>query len=215
MPSADPTIGGNNSNTKKYLDYSGLSRVKDKIVSLLGGKQDTLVSGTNIKTINNNSILGNGNVSVGTITGIKMNGSSKGTSGVVDLGTVITAHQSISGKQDKPTTLWSGSSTSGNLTLSSSASNYSYIDIQYRNRTNIYNTVRLYDPNGKAVNLTTGNGEGSAGFYIYNTTELSFNGTTVTRANNKYIALHDNNAPEVKTDTSYYTLTITKIVGYK
>lgn len=36
----------------------------------------------------------------GTITGIKMNGSSKGTSGVVDLGTVIT---DISGKQDKIT----------------------------------------------------------------------------------------------------------------
>lgn len=34
---------------------------------------------------------------VGTITGIKMNGASKGTSGVVDLGTVIT---DISGKQD-------------------------------------------------------------------------------------------------------------------
>lgn len=31
----------------------------------------------------------------GTITGIKMNGSSKGTSGVVDLGTVLTTHQAI------------------------------------------------------------------------------------------------------------------------
>lgn len=39
----------------------------------------------------------------GTITGIKMNGASKGASGVVDLGTVITAHQDISGKQDKST----------------------------------------------------------------------------------------------------------------
>ena len=39
----------------------------------------------------------------GTITGITMNGASKGTSGVVDLGTVITAHQDISGKQDKLT----------------------------------------------------------------------------------------------------------------
>lgn len=39
----------------------------------------------------------------GTITGIKMNGASKGTSGVVDLGTVLTAHQDISGKQDKIT----------------------------------------------------------------------------------------------------------------
>lgn len=34
----------------------------------------------------------------GTITGIKMNGVSKGTSGIVDLGTVITSHQDISGK---------------------------------------------------------------------------------------------------------------------
>lgn len=40
---------------------------------------------------------------IGTITEIKMNGSSKGTSGVVDLGTVLTAHQDISGKQDKIT----------------------------------------------------------------------------------------------------------------
>ena len=38
---------------------------------------------------------------VGTITGITMNGASKGTSGVVDLGTVITSHQDISGKFDK------------------------------------------------------------------------------------------------------------------
>lgn len=37
----------------------------------------------------------------GTITGITMNGVSKGTSGVVDLGTVLTSHQDISGKQDK------------------------------------------------------------------------------------------------------------------
>ena len=41
----------------------------------------------------------------GTVTGIKMNGSSKGTSGVVDLGTVITAHQDISGKADKSATV--------------------------------------------------------------------------------------------------------------
>lgn len=37
---------------------------------------------------------------VGTITGINMNGTSKGTSGVIDLGTVITSHQDISGKED-------------------------------------------------------------------------------------------------------------------
>lgn len=43
----------------------------------------------------------------GTITSIKMNGATKGTSGEVDLGTVITAHQDISGKQDKVTAMGS------------------------------------------------------------------------------------------------------------
>lgn len=41
----------------------------------------------------------------GTIAGITMNGASKGTSGVVDLGTVITSHQDISGKADKSATV--------------------------------------------------------------------------------------------------------------
>ena len=41
-------------------------------------KQDTLVSGTNIKTINNESILGSGNISIssGTSTDVKINGTS-------------------------------------------------------------------------------------------------------------------------------------------
>lgn len=40
---------------------------------------------------------------LGTITEVKMNGESKGTDGVVDLGNVITEHQDISGKVDKVT----------------------------------------------------------------------------------------------------------------
>lgn len=46
----------------KYLDDSGLQYFWDKIKAKLNLKQDTLVSGTNIKTINNNSILGSGNI---------------------------------------------------------------------------------------------------------------------------------------------------------
>ena len=50
---------------KKYLDISGLTYFWGKISTALGGKQDTLVSGTNIKTVNNQSLLGSGNISVG------------------------------------------------------------------------------------------------------------------------------------------------------
>ena len=54
----------------------------------------------------------------GTITGIKMNGASKGTSGVVDLGTVITAHQDISGKVNK-----SGDTMTGALNFANNVAN--------------------------------------------------------------------------------------------
>lgn len=56
----------------------------------------------------------------GTITGINMNGASKGTSGVVDLGTVITAHQDISGKAN----LSGGNTFSGNQVITG------YLDIR-------------------------------------------------------------------------------------
>ena len=42
-----------------------------------------------------NGIQLTGDLSVGTITGIKMNGALKGSSGTVNLGTVLTAHQSL------------------------------------------------------------------------------------------------------------------------
>lgn len=75
---------------------------------------DDCLTANDLKTINGQSIVGTGDITIsagsnngssggGTITGITMNGVSKGTSGVVDLGTVITSHQDISGKQDKLT----------------------------------------------------------------------------------------------------------------
>ena len=47
-----------------YLDNTGLAYFWDKIKAALNLKQDTLVSGTNIKTINNESLLGSGNINI-------------------------------------------------------------------------------------------------------------------------------------------------------
>ena len=63
--------------------------------SEVGALPDTTVIPTKVSQLNNDSGF---TTNTGTITGITMNGSSKGTSGVVDLGTVITEHQDISGK---------------------------------------------------------------------------------------------------------------------
>lgn len=72
-------IGNTISDTSKIVQYTGSAtlyssgtRVWDTIgngglyalSSDLAGKQDTLVSGTNIKTINNTSLLGSGNITI-------------------------------------------------------------------------------------------------------------------------------------------------------
>lgn len=62
LGSGNLIIGGNVDD----VTVDGTSVVTNKIAAInLSGKQDTLVSGTNIKTINNQSILGSGNIEVG------------------------------------------------------------------------------------------------------------------------------------------------------
>lgn len=51
---------------KKYLDYNGTSYFWGKLKNYF---QVKLVSGTNIKTINNESLLGGGNINVESGTG--------------------------------------------------------------------------------------------------------------------------------------------------
>ena len=48
----------------EFLDKDGLSYFWGKITDRLDDKQDTLTSGTNIKTVNGESILGSGDLSV-------------------------------------------------------------------------------------------------------------------------------------------------------
>ena len=83
--------------------------------TLISLKQDTLVSGTNIKTINNETLLGDGNITItgsGTATDVQINGTSITKEGLADIKTNTAYNQSsnkiatmndipdISGKQN-------------------------------------------------------------------------------------------------------------------
>lgn len=74
IPKATASVDG-------YLDNADFAT--------FNGKQDALVSGTNIKTVNSNSLLGSGDVSVGTVTSITagtgLNGGTITGSGTIDL----------------------------------------------------------------------------------------------------------------------------------
>ena len=78
--------------------------IVDVLNQSIGSKQDTI---TDLETIRQGAAKGATALQSyteqykGTVTGVKINGTTKNPSnGVVDLGTVITSHQDISGKQD-------------------------------------------------------------------------------------------------------------------
>ena len=107
------------------VQVNGESVLEDRIANInLSDKQDTLISGVNIKTINNESILGSGNIRIaggsggGAVDVIQVNGVEQPNSdGVVNLEVptktsdlqndsgFLTEHQDISGKQDVITDL--------------------------------------------------------------------------------------------------------------
>ncbi len=71
----------------QYLDKTGLTHFWQKVDS---AKQDTLTSGTNIKTINNQSLLGSGNITIsggGSATNVKIDNVSITSSGVANINT--------------------------------------------------------------------------------------------------------------------------------
>lgn len=78
------------------------------VYSALGNKQDTLVSGTNIKTINNTSLLGSGDITIGgggTATDVQINGVSITSNNVADIiteGTYNSSTNKIATMADVP-----------------------------------------------------------------------------------------------------------------
>lgn len=108
-------------------DLSEYAKTEDLSQVAFTGSYDDLKDKPSIPSAVTESTISNWGFTknAGTVTGIKMNGASKGSSGVIDLGTVITEHQDITGKQDK---LVSGTNIktingtsllgSGNITLS-------------------------------------------------------------------------------------------------
>ena len=85
--------------TPDMSDYYDKGVVEEKLAK----KQDAIAD---LATIRSNASKGatalQSETYKGTVTGVKVNGSTKNPSnGIVDIGTVITSHQDISGKQDK------------------------------------------------------------------------------------------------------------------
>ena len=93
----------NNRSNALTVDWAGnvvaSGDVEDGNGNVLAEKQETLVSGTNIKTVNGNSLLGSGDVAItGGVTDVQSNGASVVTDGVADIGVDYVIEQVTSGK---------------------------------------------------------------------------------------------------------------------
>lgn len=76
IPTVDQTYDGTSANAQSGVAVgSAINNIATQLVAAINTKQDTLVSGTNIKTINNQDLLGSGDISItasavwGSITG--------------------------------------------------------------------------------------------------------------------------------------------------
>ena len=115
----------------------------------------------------------------------------------------------------KPDVLYNNiSEISETITLSSSAEDYTYIEIHYKDTIlSTYNSAKLYNPNGKSIALfVVYNGSSGTNTQFKNAV-YSISGTSITLTNNYGIGNLNNNAASITNKTNQ--IIITRVLGYK
>ncbi len=80
-----------------------------------------------------------------------------------------------------------GAGTTGLVTLSETAANFDYIEIFYKSNDSVFSSVRVYSPNGKAVNLL--NVYQNAIYTYIKSEDISISGASITRGMQKVTRL--------------------------
>lgn len=118
------------------------------------------------------------------------------------------------------TVLFSGSDRTSSIALNDSVANYDRVEIIYQAHpgTNCSNSVSVENPNNKKVQLLVDAEETSSSLVITLLNEqVVLSGSTLTVSKAYRCILQNNNYPNIGTmdTTSYYYITIEKVIGYK
>lgn len=98
------------------------------------------------------------------------------------------------------------------ITLSDDAGNYDYLEIFFmNNNASCCNSVKIYNPNGKTVDLTTNESNSSGSVQIRNS-QASISGTSISRIASGYFVVGSNGLISGKVTTNY--IKIYRVVGY-
>jgi len=158
--------------------YQKFDEVEDEITAATSGKQDTLVSGTNIKTINNESLLGSGNIEI------------QGGGATYSAGTNISIDTANTISCTLPFRVDDSSKRAISLGSSSVASGYNSLAFG--------GTCRVSGANSFSVgSQTNASGFSSVAFGIKTTTnniaQASFGNNNITNGNSDYFAGNSGN----------------------
>lgn len=97
-----------------------------------------------------------------------------------------------------------------NVTLTDNASNYSYLEIYYKDNDGVYNSVKVYEPNGKTVFLSIQYPYQNGVTYI-KSCQVSISGKQITPVNYSSMTIRSGQAPTIANANYCY---ITKVIGY-
>ena len=98
--------------------------------------------------------------------------------------------------------------TNGDVTLSDSAANYTYIKIYFRDNDNGRNSVEIYSPNGTYASLMAVSPSGDNAYMKMRVVYI--NGTSITNKNNSSFAEFRTSSPNTSATNYIY---ITRVVG--
>lgn len=197
--------------------------------------QEELISGTNIKTINNESILGSGNLAIAGGAEIPIgstppenpqegdfwidtsaNGETYGDT--LPIGAIVeyngtTVPQGYEKVEDKVVTLYENADgTTGNVSLSKSITNYDYLDIVYGDNTR--KMVQRIATNSTIFNLSRQIVDNSKNVFYRNTQYTLASNSISVQYFNAYTIYASNNNIVFETLTAS-GVTIYKVIGYK
>lgn len=164
-------------------------------------KQDTLVSGTNIKTINNTSILGSGNISLPQVT----DSYSASTTDSYSCNYV----NGLTGKilYENP------SGTSSSFSLSEDWENFKEIEVYFFVAGWLCNSSKMDCNSQTSLVLTTPYGAGTTSIAILSVI-IQFSGSTVSFIRPRTTTF-DSGSANVPTITASADIKVTKVIGYR
>ncbi len=103
--------------------------------------------------------------------------------------------------------------TTGNVTLSETSANFSYLEIFYKDESSNYSSVKVYSPNGKKISLQTMKcATGSIQFYMK---LVTISGTTISSGTADGYTQIFNAGSSAGYNNSLNYILITRVVGYK